>query len=206
MKRIVYVMLALIFMLMPSLVKAQGDLAAFDLKGKVKQCTWVNHKAGCIYQGFSKDANKEVLLFAQNGHCLKWNGGTFVKMGGDALYSECSRDAKGRITSGELYTAYYNPGSGEDTFTYNANGKLAKHTYEDAGMSIVTTFAYGTDGNVSSTISKIEDYNTEKTSTVNVSYTVQAKDAKGNWTKRLARRTNGSSWVETRTITYYPAK
>lgn len=95
MKRIVYGMLALIFMLMPSLVKAQGDLAAFDLKGKVKQCTWVNHKAGCIYQGFSKDANKEVLLFAQNGRCLKWNGGTFVKMGGDALYSECSRDAKG---------------------------------------------------------------------------------------------------------------
>ena len=92
------------------------------------------------------------------------------------------------------------------TFTYNAKGKLAKHTYEDAGMSIVTTFAYGTDGNVSSTISKIEDYNTEKTSTIKVSYTVQAKDAKGNWTKRLARRTNGSSWVETRTITYYPAK
>ena len=85
MKRIVYGMLALIFMLMPSLVKAQGDLAAFDLKGKVKQCTWVNHKAGCIYQGFSKDANKEVLLFAQNGRCLKWNGGTYVKMGGDAL-------------------------------------------------------------------------------------------------------------------------
>lgn len=73
MKRIVYGMLALIFMLMPSLVKAQGDLAAFDLKGKVKQCTWVNHKAGCIYKGFSKDANKEVLLFAQNGRCLKWN-------------------------------------------------------------------------------------------------------------------------------------
>ena len=48
MKRIVYVMLALIFMLMPSLVKAQGDLAAFDLKGKVK--TWqkeVDSQAVC---------------------------------------------------------------------------------------------------------------------------------------------------------------
>ena len=62
MKPIVYVMLALIFMLMPSLVKAQGDLAAFDLKGKVKQCTWVNHKAGCIYQGFSKEANNNTAL------------------------------------------------------------------------------------------------------------------------------------------------
>ena len=54
MKRIVYVMLALIFMLMPSLVKAQGDLAAFDLKGKVKQCTWVNHKAVVFIKAFRK--------------------------------------------------------------------------------------------------------------------------------------------------------
>ena len=140
MKNIVRLMLAFFLMMMPSLVKAQGDLTAFDLKGKVKQCTWVNHKAGCIYKGFSKDNNKEVVVFAQNGRCLKWNGGTFVKMGGNALYSECSRDAKGRITSGELYTAYYTPGSGEDTFVYNAKGKLAKHTYEDGGMLIETTF------------------------------------------------------------------
>ena len=61
-------------------------------------------------------------------------------------------------------------------------------------------------GNVSSTISKIEDSNTEKTSTIKVTYTVQAKDAKGNWTKRTAKRNNGTSWVENRTITYYSAK
>lgn len=205
MRSIIRLVLVFVLMLMPKLMKAQGDLTAFDLKGKVKQCTWVNHKAGCIYKGFSNGTNKEVLLFSQTGRCLKWNGGTFVKMGGNALYSECSRDAKGRITSGELYTAYHNPGSGEDTFAYNAKGKLAKHTYEDAGVSIETTFVYGADGNVSSTLSKIEDYNTEKTSSIKVTYTVQAKDAKGNWTKRLAKRTNGTSWVETRTITYYPA-
>ena len=93
MKNIVRLMLAFFLMMMPSLVKAQGDLTAFDLKGKVKQCTWVNHKAGCIYKGFYKDNNKEVVVFAQDGRCLKWNGGTFVKMGGNALYSECSRDA-----------------------------------------------------------------------------------------------------------------
>ena len=105
-----------------------------------------------------------------------------------------------------LYTAYYTPGCGEDTFTYNTQGKIVKHTYEDGGMLIETTFAYGADGNVSSTISKIEDSNTEKTSMIKVTYTVQAKDAKGNWTKRTAKRNNGTSWVENRTITYYSAK
>ena len=206
MKSIFRVLLAFVMLMIPSLVKAQGDLAAFDLKGKVKQCIWVNHKAGCIYKGFSQGANKEVLLVSQNGRCLKWNGANFVKMGGNALYSECSRDTKGRIISGELYTAYYTPGSGEDTFAYNTQGKIVKHTYEDGGMLIETTFAYGADGNVSSTISMIEDSNTEKTSMIKVTYTVQAKDAKGKWTKRTAKRNNGTSWVENRTITYYSAK
>ncbi len=36
MKNIVRLMLAFFLMMMPSLVKAQGDLTAFDLKGKVK--------------------------------------------------------------------------------------------------------------------------------------------------------------------------
>lgn len=208
MKSFARVMLAFFLMMMPSLVKAQGDLAAFDLKGKVKLCTWVNHKAGCIYKGFSKEENKEILVFAQNGRCLKWNGAPFAKEGvmGNALYNGCERDKKGRIVYGPLYTAFWNPGSADDTFVYNAQGKLAKHIYEDAAMLIETTFAYDARGNVVSTTSKLEDANTEKTSTIKVTYTIQAKDAKGNWTKRLAKRTNGSSWIETRTITYYSAK
>ena len=60
-------LMVLLFTVLPGIASAQGDLALFDLKGKVKQCTWVNHKAGCLQKGFSKTANKEVITFSQAG-------------------------------------------------------------------------------------------------------------------------------------------
>ena len=44
MKTIKKLAMALALVAMPLLASAQGDLPAFDLKGKVKSCTWVNHK------------------------------------------------------------------------------------------------------------------------------------------------------------------
>ncbi len=52
-------------------------LALFDLKGKVKQCTWVNHKAGCLQKGFSKTADKEVIAFFFSSWALPGNGTIF---------------------------------------------------------------------------------------------------------------------------------
>ena len=63
MKSIFRVLLVFVMLMIPSLVKAQGDLAAFDLKGKVKQCIWVNHKAGCIYKGFCKVRIRKCSFF-----------------------------------------------------------------------------------------------------------------------------------------------
>ena len=60
MKTIKKLAMALALVAMPLLASAQGDLPAFDLKGKVKSCTWVNHKAGCMQYGFSETANKEM--------------------------------------------------------------------------------------------------------------------------------------------------
>lgn len=89
-KNLLKTLMALLFTVLPSIVSAQGDLALFDLKGKVKQCTWVNHKAGCLQKGFSKTANKEVITFSQAGRCQKWNDILFAAQGrsGNALHNE----------------------------------------------------------------------------------------------------------------------
>ena len=91
MKTIKKLAMALALVAMPLLANAQGDLPAFDLKGKVKSCTWVNHKAGCMQYGFSETANKEITEFDQNGRCTKWNDILFAAQGrsGSALHNEC---------------------------------------------------------------------------------------------------------------------
>ena len=180
-KNLLKTLMALLFTVLPSIVSAQGDLALFDLKGKVKQCTWVNHKAGCLQKGFSKTANKEVITFSQAGRCQKWNDILFAAQGrsGNALHNEIKRDAKGRTVYGSLYNGFYAPGSGEETFGYDAEGKM------------------------SSSISSIEDMMEDNTSKITVTYQVQNTDAKGNWTKRLAKPSAGASWIEFRTILYY---
>ena len=189
-KNFLKTLMALLFTVLPSIVSAQGDLALFDLKGKVKQCTWVNHKAGCLQKGFSKTANKEVITFSQAGRCQKWNDILFAAQGrsGNALHNEIKRDAKGRTVYGSLY---------------NGKGKLAKFTYEDAGAMVETTFEYDAEGKMSSSISSIEDMMEDNTSKITVTYQVQNTDAKGNWTKRLAKSSAGASWIEFRTIVYY---
>lgn len=102
-------LMVLLFTVLPGIASAQGDLALFDLKGKVKQCTWVNHKVGCLQKGFSKTANKEVITFSQAGRCQKWNDILFAAQGrsGNALHNEIKRDAKGRTVYGSLYNGFY---------------------------------------------------------------------------------------------------
>lgn len=204
-KNILKLMVAIVLAIMPCTMKAQGDLSAFNLKGKVKQCTWINHKAGCVQYGFMKDANREVITFNMNGRCTKWNGIAFAAGGrsGEALHNEVKRDAKARITYGSLYNGFYAPGSGDEFFKYNAAGQLASHRFEDAGATIITTFTYDTNGFMATSVSKISDLMEEKEYTYKVTYNVTAKDAKGNWTKRIAKLTSGKSWTETRTIVYY---
>lgn len=205
MKTLKKIAMALALIAMPLFASAQGDLAAFNLKGKVKSCTWVNHKAGCMQYGFSKTANKEITVFNQNGRCTKWNNIIFAAQGrsGSALHNECKRDAKGRIVYGSLYGGYYAPGSGEETFEYNTKGQLASHVYEDAGAAIETTFEYDTDGTMTRSTSKIENYMEDNSETITVEYKVLAKDAHGNWTKRIATPSKGVQWPEVRTIAYY---
>lgn len=204
-KNILKLAMALLLVMMPSMMKAQGDLAAFDLKGKVKSCTWINHKAGCVQFGFMNDANKEVITFDATGKCKTWNGEAFAAGGrsGSAVHNEVTRDAKRRITYGSLYNAFYNPGSADEHFKYNAAGKLASHRYEDAGMTITTTFTYDAAGVMTASTSKLENLMDEKTTYKKVTYSVTAKDAKGNWTKRTAKLSTGKTWTETRTILYY---
>jgi len=204
-KNILKLAMALMLVMMPGIMKAQGDLAAFDLKGKVKSCTWINHKAGCMQYGFMNDANKEVVTFDATGKCKTLDGMAFAAGGrsGSAVHNEVKRDAKRRVTYGSLYNAFYCPGSADEYFKYNAAGKLASHRYEDGGMTITTTFTYDAAGVMTASTSKLEDLMEEKTTYKKVTYTVTAKDAKGNWTKRTAKLSTGKTWNETRTILYY---
>lgn len=205
MKTIMKFVMVLALVVMPSLAKAQGDLAAFNLKGKVKSCTWVNHKAGCMQYGFSKEANKEVTEFNQNGRCVKWNSLILAAEGrsGSALHSEIKRDSKGRITLGTLYVGYYAPGCGEETFEYDDDGMLSRHYYEDAGVAIETTFEYEPDGTMVRSRSNIENSMDETNEAIVVEYKVLATDDHGNWTKRIAKPSTGAQWPEVRTIVYY---
>lgn len=205
MKTIKKLAMALTLVAMPLLANAQGDLPAFDLKGKVKSCTWVNHKAGCMQYGFSETANKEITEFDQNGRCTKWNDILFAAQGrsGSALHNECERDGKGRIVNGALYDGFYAPGCGEETFEYNSDGRLSRMNYEDAGAAIETTFSYAQDGTMTNSVSKIENYMDETEESITVEYKVLATDNQGNWTKRVAKPSKGAQWPEVRTIVYY---
>lgn len=58
MKTIKKLAMALALVAMPLLASAQGDLPAFDLKGKVKSCTWVNTRLDACSTDFPKQPTR----------------------------------------------------------------------------------------------------------------------------------------------------
>lgn len=169
-----------------------ADLAMWDLTGKVSKCVW-------NYASVTRTYN-----FSTVGKWTKLDGQTITTQ-----FKGFKRNTRGQIT-------YYSGGDYDYTFSeayaYNTSGRLTKKTYEDPEQKTVTTYTLDAKGRVLGYVEDDEVFENDmsdlppgKTRTV-VSYTYPASsiDAKGNWTKRVAKTNEGYTWTETRTISYYP--
>ena len=165
---------------------AKGDLAAFELVGPVKECT------------FRSSDFKIRRTFDKNGHWTKLDGNSVSTFFAGGI----SRDSQDRIVKGktdpyeDLYVSYkynasgqiseivdaeYYDGGSISTFNYNGNGELVSITTQYTGMDA------------------IEDEETGEETPPSVDHvTILERDAHGNWTKRKL-----GSTTQTRTITYY---
>ena len=133
-------------------------------------------------------------VYDEYGNAMEFEeDGTLYLMKGIDIIID-SRDKHGRITSinALAITEYYR-------YTYNQKGLLIKENYTggNRGWQSTTKYTYNSKGQVIKEVHIDEDgYRTTTT------YTYQAFDSYGNWTKRTAK-TGRKSRVETRTITYY---
>lgn len=169
----------------------KADLPMWDLTGKVSKCVW------------------EYAYLTRTYHFS--NVGKWTKLDEQAItaqFKDFKRNTRGQIT-------YYSGGDYDyifsEAYTYNSAGRLTMHTYESPEQKTVTTYTLDDNGRVLGYVEDDEVFENDmsdltpgKTHTV-VSYTYPASsiDAKGNWTKRVAKTDKGDTWTETRTISYY---
>lgn len=159
--------------------EVRGDLGIFDLKGPVKSFVFKN-QWGTTTRTFDRNG----IWLTKDGQSLKQiypngikrdNNGRLVKgiMDADGNGEEYYYNTTGRITK----RSYHEFDTLEDnTYTYDANGKLLKMHVIEGGMDAAPPY-------------------TEV-------YEIQATDKYGNWTKRITKIGTERS-VVTRTITYY---
>lgn len=160
----------------------KGDLAAFDLRGNVKQVTT------------TEDGKQMVRTFDTNGKWITCNGQTLAKY----YPAGIKRDTKGRIIEGH-------PDLTEPDFVhnykYNAKGQLETLILNQDYYTRVLSYTYDGAGNITQVREPIEPEPGNEDATpgeVVVKYVITAKDSQGNWTERKA---NGTT--ERRKIVYY---
>lgn len=158
---------------------ARGDLGIFELKGPVKSFVFKNQ-----WGETTRTFDKNGTWLTKDGQSLKQiyqsgirrdKNGRIVKgiMDSDGNGEEYYYNAKGWITK---RTFHYYDTTQEDTYTYDANGKLLKMRVVEGGLDASEPYT--------------EVYET------------LATDEFGNWTKRYSKIGSEKS-IETRTITYY---
>lgn len=153
-----------------------GELGLFELKGKVKKCTW-------IFDGWSV-----VRTFDENGF-WKTNDGQSLA----SIYaSGIKRDSQKRIIKGNMDA----DGNGE-TYAYNADGSKKSYNYAYFDEVNNETYKYDDKGVMTSMTSGGPDGEWKTT------FTITKTDDHGNWTERKAKANDGSSSVEKRKIEYY---
>lgn len=171
-----------------------GDLAAYELRGKVKTCRWKGECGTAL-------TNTITYTFDQKGHLTKIDSNQV----GD-IFSELKRDKQGRLLS---YVAGDFDCYEASRYTYDSTSGLLKtisNECPDSG-SDVTTYIYDSKGyavkmEVKGSRGEMgeepEPYESVKT------FTYDSFDSKGNWTLRKGKdSTEKTEWTETRVITYY---
>lgn len=175
----------------------KGDLPAFELKGNVKSCKWINANGS---------EGETTYTFNAKGQWTKTNGYLLTNS-----YETVERNSVGRISS----TEFWEDGTGYlDEWHFNQTGhlsrKVEKLLSEDyTGSPIVDctgtyTYEYDNKGFVTAKkYSYSERYDGKKWSST-YTYTYLATDTKGNWTKRkVVDSGENKTYTETRVITYY---
>jgi len=167
---------------------ATSDLRMHELKGKVKSMRLYNDET---------ESGSWVIGFSQQG---KWITTDDIQL--SAAYSKVSRDSKGRILStlsGE------NDAITKNTYTYDAQGYVVE-CETDLGIDGYSkeNFTYNTAGDlVKSRLIENMGYDAPDEPEVSISYTILARDSHGNWTRRKVSKSDGTSRIQKRVITYY---
>lgn len=158
-------------------ITAADDRLSFDLKGNVRQCKVTLNGATDTY------------VFNQGGQLTEWNGMDMPSYFPGGIV----RDDQGRLAEGKRdeYGEYFH------RFTYDEKGRIRTHFIcEDMEGGYIETYRYSQNDEVIR-IDRRGGNDPDGKPTV-ILCTIQARDQKGNWTKR--KRGNV---IETRTITYY---
>lgn len=164
------------------------DLAFFNLRGPVKSVSEKND---------SYD-NTRRYGFSKKG---KWETQDGQKIG--SIFTDVKRDAEKRIIE---YTEGEYDCIDSHKITYDAKtGWLAKCETSAGDGESTTTYTYDANGYAVKSVTIGEYADDEGGSKVNTTttYTYVSFDDYGNWTKRTAKDSDGSTWTETRKITYY---
>lgn len=164
------------------------DLAYFGLRGPVMSFT-----------EYSDNTRVYTNRFSEKG---KWETMDGKKL--SSVYSDIKRDSEKRIcgfTDGEFdMVATY-------TIAYDAKtGWVSKSSYDDSG-TITTTYTYDDNGYVVKEVAdgSYTDMGADEPTKVHdvTTFKYESYDKYGNWTKRSAKMSDGSTWVEKRDISYY---
>lgn len=152
-----------------------GELGLFELRGKVKQCTW-------LYAW-----GELVRTFDENGFWLTNDGQDLT-----SIYTAgVERDGQGRIIKGLMDI----DGNGED-YAYNADGSKKSYNYHYFDEVTNETYKYNENGVMTSMAATGIDGER------NEEYTVTKVDAAGNWIERKTKTIDGDD-IQTRKIVYY---
>lgn len=167
----------------------KGDLRLFDLVGKVKKCK--------LKSRYDTTTSWE---FDENG--------MWTKLEGKALKAELTnikKDSNGRIIG---YTQRTEEMEWSTAYTFDkSTGRLKELHVFGSGEDARTTYTYNDAGDMVKIIEKgtYEEIGADEPENYSetITYTIEAKDEAGNWTKRKCKSSNGESFTETRTIEYY---
>ena len=153
-------------------------IAIIALTSSINANAWTDRNTfnlkGPVKAVYNNGSNYASLSFYENG-------GIIFEEDADLYWATIDRDNKGRI----IYMS-------REKYSYNSKGQVIKITGSGGGASYTTKYTYNAKGQV---IKEICDGEI-------TTYTYQAFDSYGNWTKRTAK-TGRTRTVQTRTITYY---
>lgn len=158
---------------------ARGDLGIFELKGPVKSFV------------FKNQWGETIRTFDKNGTWLTKDGQSLKKIYPCGI----RRDKNGRLFKGIMDS----DGNGEEYY-YNAKGWITKRTFHYYDTTEENTYTYDANGKLLKM--RVVEGGLDASEPYTEIYEIQTTDKYGNWTKRFAKIGSSKS-VETRTIIYY---